>query len=199
MRGPLIFLLLVIGTGCDHKITPFSVSQVDRSVRASRYLIASNPSLVGTYPGPAKSGAGYFYDEVLEYRVWLQPKRGARSLAADNEDYFAAFATFEAAVEFSKRERGAEEPLVLIRQVESVNEPQPGVFEWDKTPRVTEWKPEWLAGSKRRPNSIPEFLKKHSTPATSAPNSTLQPTPCRLSPCHAKCLSAILPCEARRG
>src|SRR5687767_7672164 len=175
MRRLLVLLLVFAATACDRKIEPFSVSHIDRSVRPSRYAVASNPSLVGTYPGPAKSGAGYFYDEVLEYRVWLQPKRGSRPLAADNEDYFAAFATYEAALAFSKREEGAEEPLVLIRQIESINEPQPGVFEWDKNPRVTEWKPEWLAGSKRLANSIPEFLARRSAPKP-APNSTLQPT-----------------------
>ena len=163
MRSPLVLILVVLATGCDQKIAPFSVSHIDRAVRASKYPVAINPSRVGTYPGPAKSGAGYFYDEVLEYRVWLQPKRGSRSLAFNDDDYFAAFATYEAALEFSGREPGAEEPLVLIRQIESINEPKPGVFEWKKDPRITEWKPEWLVGSKRQPNSIPEFLEKHAS------------------------------------
>lgn len=169
MRSSIVFILVVLSMGCDRNIAPFSVSHVDRSVRASKYPVAADPRRVGTYPGPAKSGAGYFYDDVLEYRVWLQPKRGSRSLAANDEDYFAAFATYEAALEFSRREAGAEEPLVLVRQVESINEPQPGVFEWDRAPRITEWKPEWLIGSKRQPNSIPEFLEKHSS-LRGAPN-----------------------------
>ena len=32
---------------------------------------------VGSFPAATKSGGGYFYDEVLEYRVWLHPERGA--------------------------------------------------------------------------------------------------------------------------
>jgi len=36
-----------------------------------------NPNKVGTYPALAKSGAGYFYDEILEYRVWIHPADGS--------------------------------------------------------------------------------------------------------------------------
>ena len=33
--------------------------------------------MVGTYPARAKVGDGYVWDEVLEYRVWCDPERGA--------------------------------------------------------------------------------------------------------------------------
>ena len=35
------------------------------------------PDLVGTYTASAKAGGGYVWDEVLEYRVWCHPERGA--------------------------------------------------------------------------------------------------------------------------
>jgi putative acetyltransferase len=47
---------------------------------SSAYPTAVKPSLVGKYPITSKSGAGYFYDDVLEYRVWLDPENGAERL-----------------------------------------------------------------------------------------------------------------------
>ena len=139
-------------------VRPFSVAHVDRAVTGpSKFPIAIDPSRVGTFPGETKSGAGFFYDEVLEYRVWLHPERGARRLAGD-ADYYAAFARYESALEYSARTDGAEEPLVLVRQREHVNEPTPGNFIWEKTERLTEWQVEWLKGSLRGPTSIADFL-----------------------------------------
>ena len=40
------------------------------------------------------SGAGYFYDDVLEYRVWVHPEAGGEDLH-DGDDYFLAFAKFD--------------------------------------------------------------------------------------------------------
>lgn len=39
----------------------------------SHYPAAIDSALVGTYPAHTKSGGGYFYDDVLEYRVWCRP------------------------------------------------------------------------------------------------------------------------------
>jgi hypothetical protein len=41
--------------------------------KKTNYPNVINPSKVGTYPALVKSGGGYFYDEVLEYRVWVHP------------------------------------------------------------------------------------------------------------------------------
>jgi hypothetical protein len=112
---------------------------------------------VGKYPALAKAGAGYFWDEVLEYRVWCHPERGAPD-HDDGNDYFYAFESFPAALRFSKRTRGAEEPLVLIKQKQHVNEPKPGVFQHVRKVRIAEWRPEWLKGSKRTADSIKQFL-----------------------------------------
>jgi hypothetical protein len=150
----------VMASGCEKTIAPFSVAQVDRTVGPTTYPLAVDPSRVGLFGGNTKSGGGYFYDEVLEYRVWLDPERGAQRRAG-NADYFAAFARYESALEFSRRNAGADEPLVLVRQCESINEPTPGTFFWEKSERITEWKVPWLEGAKRTPRSIPEFLAAH--------------------------------------
>jgi hypothetical protein len=158
--GRLVKLIPIIGLAlfaCSESVPPFSVSHIDTSTGRSAYPLAVEPTQVGRFPGSVRSGGGYFYDDVLEYRVWLHPERGAEQLAGD-EDYFAAFARYESAVRFSKTQDGAETPVVLVRQREHVNEPSPGQFEGIRSERIAEWKVEWLKDSKRTASSIPEFL-----------------------------------------
>ena len=126
----------------------------------SNYPTAVEPAKVGKYPARAKSGAGYFYDDVLEYRVWLHPEDGAAKKNGGSV-YFLAFAEYEKALDFSRRTKGAEEPLVLIRQLKHINEPRPGVFEVIEGERIAEWQVDWLAGSKRTPGAIEKFLAEH--------------------------------------
>jgi hypothetical protein len=160
MRVFLLLFLLLSQTVHAQGAQPFSPASVDRSVAtASRYPNAVAPAKVGSYSGPNNSGAGYFYDEVLEYRVWLHPENGAAPLAGQ-DDYFAAFAQYEPALKFSQSTQGAETPLVLVRQIQSINEPSPGVFEWVKKERITEWQVEWLPDRHREPDSIPRFLSE---------------------------------------
>lgn len=123
----------------------------------SQYPIAVDESMVGEYPALSKSGGGYFYDEVLEYRVWCRPWEGAPD-EYDGEIYFHAFATFEKALKFSQETAGAEYPLVLVRQREWINEPEPGKFLHETGERVTEWRVEWLDDGKRTEDSIPQML-----------------------------------------
>lgn len=59
---------------------------------------------VGTYPADAQAGGGYVWDEVLEYRVWCHPERGAADLENGN-DYYFVFATYAEACAFSERSR----------------------------------------------------------------------------------------------
>ena len=118
---------------------------------------ACNPDLVGKYDAMANSGGGYFFDEVLEYRVWCHPERGAPD-EFEGDDYFYSFATYAEAIEFAADFPGCEEPLVLIRQREWINEPRPGVFEPQRGERIAEWRPEWLADSARQPGTIEAFL-----------------------------------------
>jgi hypothetical protein len=120
--------------------------------------VAVDPNRVGTYPPDAKSGAGYFYDEVLEYRVWLHPENGAKPLNG-SKDYFVAFAQYEAAEGFFKSAPGAEPPLVLVRQLEWIDEAERGHFIPKKEEHITEWQVGWLPGNKRTPQSIEEFMK----------------------------------------
>ena len=124
---------------------------------APRYPTAVDPSRVGTYPAHAYSGGGYVWDEVLEYRVWCHPERGAPDLY-DGNDYFRAFATYPTALAFSRRTRGAEEPLALVRQRQFIDEPSPGTYVHVKKTRITEWAVEWLQRPRRDRSTIPNFL-----------------------------------------
>ena len=42
-----------------------------------QFPVAVDPEAVGTYPASVGAGGGYVWDEVLEYRVWCHPERGA--------------------------------------------------------------------------------------------------------------------------
>ena len=136
-----------IVVGADHRITG-----------ASKLPIAVDPSRVGKYPPETKSGAGYFYDDVLEYRVWLHPDKGAMPLNGQ-DDYFLAFAQYEPAKSFSERMPGSEPPLALVRQREWIDEPKKAQFTPMKGERITEWQVAWLKDDKRADKSIEEFLK----------------------------------------
>jgi len=132
--------------------------RADRTVPGgSAYPLAVEPNHVGKYPPETNSGAGYFYDDVLEYRVWLNPERGAEHLNGD-KDYFAAFAQYEKAKAFSMGTSGADDPIVLVRQLEWIAEPTPGTFRAEKGELITEWRVKWLAGNKRGSDTISSFL-----------------------------------------
>ena len=116
-----------------------------------------DPARVGEYPALAKSGGGYVWDAVLEYRVWCHPENGA-SDEAEGGDYFYAFSSYSDALEFSLETEGAEEPLALVLQNEFIDEPEPGEYVHVKEPRVTEWPVEFLSRPRRTPRTIPDFL-----------------------------------------
>lgn len=153
-----LFPLLLLGPYVYAGLNPINADKVVSG--RSEYPVAVLPEKVGTYPGMVKAGAGYFYDDVLEYRVWLDPERGAERRNGGS-DYFVAFAQYERALAFSRQTKGAEEPLVLVRQMKHVNEPRPGVYEVLSGERLTEWKVQWLTGSKRVPGAIEKFMIEH--------------------------------------
>ncbi|MEB4592452.1 GCN5 family acetyltransferase [Candidatus Thiothrix sp. Deng01] len=121
------------------------------------YPKAIDPDMVGEYPASVKLGAGYFYDDVLEYRVWCYPELGSPD-EAKGADYFRAFASYEEALAFSRTTRGAGLPLVLVRQWEWIHEPSKGVYLHEKGERLVEWQVRWLTGSRRGEDSIPAFF-----------------------------------------
>jgi hypothetical protein len=123
--------------------------------RRPRYPTAVDPQRVGRYPALAGAGGGYVWDEVLEYRVWCHAEGG---------DGFYAFATYPKALAFSRRTKGAEEPLALVRQREYIAEPEPGRFVHVKKTRVTEWPVEFLSRPRRTRNTIPDFLSPTAPP-----------------------------------
>ena len=121
------------------------------------YPNSIDENLVGEYPAATKSGGGYFYDQVLEYRVWCRPWEGAPD-EFDGEIYYYPFHTYEEALEFSNNTKGSESPLVLVRQYEWVDEPEPKKFIHKTGERLTEWRVEWLPDSKREKNTIAKFI-----------------------------------------
>lgn len=121
------------------------------------YPDAVDPTKVGSYPATAGAGGGYVWDEVLEYRVWCHPERGAPD-EDDGSDYYYPFATYAEALECSLEITGAEEPLALILQREHINENLPGQYIHITTERITEWPVESLRRPRRTSSTIPNFL-----------------------------------------
>ena len=155
MRAALGILVVMLASCAPDGPSAWAINR--ETTGPTRLPLALEPSAVGTYSAETKSGGGYFYDDVLEYRVWLYPERGAERVAG-GDDYFAAFAQYERAVAFSKVTAGADAPLVLIRQREWIDEPEPGRFVPMKGQRLTEWQVKWLAGTRREPESIARFM-----------------------------------------
>jgi len=122
------------------------------------YPAIKDAALIGTYPGYTKSGGGFVWDAVLEYRVWCHPERGAPVLEGNDGDYYYAFETYEEAMEFSKTMAGAEEPLALILQEEYISEPAPGEYVHMKEQRMTEWPVVFLSRPQRNERTIPNFF-----------------------------------------
>jgi putative acetyltransferase len=131
------------------------------STNPNCYPDAVDPDLVGTYSPLAKAGGGFVWDEVLEYRVWCHPERGAPDLE-EGSDYYCPFATYAEALAFSKDTKGAKEPLALIRQLEHIDEPKPGEYRHAKEERITEWPVEFLRRPRRTANTIPDFLSPNA-------------------------------------
>lgn len=116
---------------------------------------------VGTYPALAKAGGGYVWDEVLEYRVWCHPERGASDLENGN-DYYYAFKDYQSALSFTKENKGTEEPLALVLQREYIDEPQPGQYIHIKEERITEWPVQFLSRPKRSKNTLLNFFSPNA-------------------------------------
>jgi len=133
----------------------FGIASTPESVPG--YPDAVDAKLVGTYPGLCGAGAGFVWDEVLEYRVWCHPERGAPDLE-DGSDYYRSFASYGEALKFSNDTKGAEEPIALIWQAEYISEPEPGQYLHIQQERITEWPVEFLRRPRRTANTIPDFL-----------------------------------------
>jgi len=130
-------------------------------VKADSYPNAVDPNLVGTYSALAKAGGGYVWDDVLEYRVWCHPEQGSPDFE-DGSDYYYAFASYAEALAFSQNIEGAEAPLALVRQLEYIDEPNPGEYHHVKELRITEWPVEFLRRPRRTQNTIRDFLSPNA-------------------------------------
>jgi putative acetyltransferase len=120
-------------------------------------------NLVGTYPATAKAGGGYVWDEVLEYRVWCHPERGAPDECEGN-DYYYAFDSFDEADAFARETEGSCAPLALILQREYIDEPAPGEYRHVREERIAEWPVEFLSRPRRTERTIPDFLAPDAPP-----------------------------------
>jgi hypothetical protein len=116
---------------------------------------------IGEYPALVKSGGGYVWDEVLEYRVWCHPENGAEDLK-NGDDYYYAFATYETALEYSRNNHGCEEPIALILQKEYIDEPETGKYIHKKQERLTEWPVDFLTRPRRNENTLPDFFSPNA-------------------------------------
>lgn len=122
-----------------------------------QYPRVLDPDAVGTHSAAAKAGGGYVWDEVLEYRVWCHPERGAPDEAFGN-DYYYAFPTYEDAAAFARATEGAEEPLALVLQREYIEEPEPGQYVHVREERMAEWPVQFLQRPRRNASTIPDFM-----------------------------------------
>jgi hypothetical protein len=127
------------------------------------YPDAFDATKVGDYPARAGAGGGFVWDEVLEYRVWCHPERGAPD-DCDGHDYYYAFATHAEALECSREVPGAEEPLALILQREHINEPEPGRYVHVTEERIVEWPVAFLRRPRRTASTILDFLSPDAPP-----------------------------------
>ena len=123
----------------------------------SEFPAVLDPAAVGTYPALAKAGGGFVWDEVLEYRVWFSPSRGADDVA-DGSDHFQAFATASEALAVAERSNGAAEPLALVLQREYIDESVPGEYVHVPEQRVAEWPLAFLSRPRRDADTIPAFI-----------------------------------------
>jgi hypothetical protein len=108
----ILFGLLIALGGREIK---FPCVRADHSVSgSSAYFVAVDRNRVGYYPAPhSKTMWVPKYFHVLEYRVWLSPMSGAEP-ENGGRPYYAAFAQYEKARDFSELTRGASEPVALI-------------------------------------------------------------------------------------
>lgn len=88
----------------------------------------------------------------------LVPPRARFFRCRGRQRLLQPFATYAEALAFSRRTEGAEAPLALIRQLEYIDEPNPGEYRHVKEVRITEWPVEFLRRPRRMQNTIPDFL-----------------------------------------
>lgn len=138
-------------------------NKIKRMTNNTNYPDAIDSVLVGSYPAQSKSGGGYVWDEVLEYRVWCHPSEDDPE-SEDGSDYYYAFASYAEACECSEQADGAEKPLALVLQREYIDEPDDGVYIHVKEARITEWPVVFLSRPRRTACTIPDFLAPDAPP-----------------------------------
>lgn len=155
-------LLAVVVAACSRPVAPFSPAHVDQSVsQQSRYPLAAEPSLVGTYSGRSKSGGATSMTTSLSTESGSIPSRERRHWLETMTTSPRSRNTSRRWP--SRRRTRCRATVVVLRQLESINEPSPGVYRHQSGARITGWLPQWLLGSKREPDSITKFLAAHAS------------------------------------
>lgn len=128
-----------------------------------KYPAVIDPDQVGKYPTMVYAGGGYFFDEVLEYRVWCHPDNSdADRYNINDVDNCHCFTSYQQALAFAANNQNAATPVALVRQLEWIDQPSRGVYIHNKGERLTEWQPEWLDRGARTATDITHFMQKNS-------------------------------------
>lgn len=112
---------------------------------------------VGYYGHADSYNDGYFWDELLEYRV------RCRALPTDEEEELLyCFRDYPSAFEFYKKTPTAQELNALVLQKESITRLNRNEFKHITTPRTAEWPAHFLM----RPQGSASFIAKFLTLST---------------------------------
>ncbi len=133
----------------EYGMEEITAAFLSRQQMPSSFPDALLPEAVGKYAALSKSGGGYVWDAILEYRLW---KRSS----------FKAFASFAEAAEAEEAKGG--DLVALVYQHEYLDEPEDGHFLHRREPRITEWPVEFLKRPCRNDRTIPDFLAAPSGP-----------------------------------
>ena len=110
----------------------------------------ADESKVGEYDTLCFSGAGFIWDEVLEYRVWSSGPTECHT-----------FASYDEAERFSEATATRSIVLALVKQVEYFegNAKECAILVQPKRPRVCEWQVPWLRHDNHRPSMLERALR----------------------------------------
>ena len=129
-----------------HKWEEYSKYSSGGSMAERRYPAGVlDKSKVGTYGALQKSGGGYLYDEVLEYRVW-------------DRNEFDFFDNINEATIHAKKIGAEVTPLVLQKAGHWVSWDKDDKISIGDEDRIAEWRLDWLLTSKYSPEKLKEKM-----------------------------------------
>jgi putative acetyltransferase len=119
---------------------------------SSDYPLPDDLAAVGTHAAAAARDSGVFYDDVLEYRLWVRRP-------ATTEELMFAFPTVEDAHE-ARTALGRDARLcVLVQQREPIERMEDGSYVQRSEPRRVEWPITWLVDGRPGEDAVQEVLE----------------------------------------